>query len=666
MRKISQHACLCLSWVVLTACNSSLQSKDGSSDTLVTPESDYCAADQNLNGSTYTITGNAQFESRVTRYGISYSGQGTALSGWYLDNSFRVSPIARAEVHVYDSGGALIQCGETDLNGQFSLSVPAAANRSYTLQVLSRASNEAYKVSVLNDLTNNKPYTVSQNFSVGNSSPGNIGTLTASGDEHVDGQIAGGAFNIMNAILRANNFLRASAGSVGFTVTPKVSVFWKAGFNPNTYRGGPAGSGISYYSPGTHQLFILGGINGDVAFSDTDHFDDSVIMHEYGHFLEDIFGKSNSPGGSHNGDAVIDPRLAWSEGWANYIQAAIKTYTDANDTTKSSYIDTYGYKSSTNATSGFGQNIVFDLTADAANMASSDAPRANNEGLFREVSISRSLYKASSPTQISYVYNGTRLPSVNLPFKYIWQIFSTGDSSTTPAVNGFHSENIYFRSMGLFNYLLNSLIVLHQGDDPTTYAKLSSLSTVLSQERQPLDNLQYGAALVRKTSGSCNISLQPSRNLSSEKPLTCAPLSDPTCSDYAYASNQLSSNDFYRYCYDGSTNNTLTLSFTQAGSPTVDLNMTAYVQDYVYFEDVYGLAGQKSPFIVAATSWAPGTNNGTKSFSFAGLPAACYMINIKANTTNNDGTDKTTAQITTTTLQYSLSDNGGLLCPQAP
>lgn len=26
--------------------------------------------------------------------------------------------------------------------------------------------------------------------------------------------------------------------------------------------------------------------------ADTDHFDDSVIIHEYGHFLEDVYGKS--------------------------------------------------------------------------------------------------------------------------------------------------------------------------------------------------------------------------------------------------------------------------------------------------------------------------------------------------------------------------------------
>lgn len=643
------------SFALFTACSKNFETSSDSS-TATLPESEYCGSAQTISGGTFTVTGKAQFKSRKTSYGTSYSAGGSAMAGWYLDYTFNTNPIANAEVHIYDGGGNLIQCGETDGSGNFSLLIPDTVNSQYTLSVYSRAFNSTYKVSVLNDVNSNQPYKISTSFSSGSSSPVDAGTLTAEGDESVDSSLKGGAFNIMNDILKANNFLRLNA--TGFTVAPKVTVFWKAGFNPSTYIGGDAGSGLSFYSPGDYQLFILGGINGDVKTSDTDHFDDSVIMHEYGHFLEDVYGKSNSPGGSHNGDAVIDPRLAWSEGWANYIQSAIKTYVDSTDPSKSSYIDTYGYKANSGSTSGFGQNIVFDLTSDPLSTDSYDSPNVALEGMFREVSISRTLYKTTSPTTVTYTYNGTSgSPSIDIPFSYVWQVFSDGDSSSTPVIDGFHSDNIHFRNMGLFNYLLNAIITLHQTDDATTYGKLGSWATMTGQEKQATDNLEYGANLV---SGTCSdTTLQAVRNLSTGRAIACAPISG-TCTQYAYASNQLQSNDFYRYCFDGSSNPTLTLTTTQAGSTTLSMNI--YKENYVYFEEIYSLVGQSSPYILQSASISTA---GTRSVSLAGQPAGCYMVNIRASTTNADGTDKTTGQLTTA-WKYHLSNDGGLLCPTAP
>ena len=48
----------------------------------------------------------------------------------------------------------------------------------------------------------------------------------------------------------------------------------------------------SFYSSNLDSLFILGDV-----LSDTDEFDDHIIVHEWGHYFEDNFGRSDSVGG---------------------------------------------------------------------------------------------------------------------------------------------------------------------------------------------------------------------------------------------------------------------------------------------------------------------------------------------------------------------------------
>src|SRR6185295_15313242 len=104
----------------------------------------------------------------------------------------------------------------------------------------------------------------------------------------------------------------------------------------------------------------------DTDNSDTDHFDNSVIIHEYGHFLEDNMFNSDSPGGSHNGDKVIDPRLAWSEGWGNFIQGAVRNV--------ARYTDSLGNDDGTT-------RLIYDADMENAQIGN-DTPNANGEGNF--------------------------------------------------------------------------------------------------------------------------------------------------------------------------------------------------------------------------------------------------------------------------------------------
>jgi hypothetical protein len=73
----------------------------------------------------------------------------------------------------------------------------------------------------------------------------------------------------------------------------------------------------SYYARSSNGIFLLG------RPADDDGYDDAVILHELGHYVEDAYGDGDSPGGFHDG-APTDPRQAWSEGFATYLSSAVR------------------------------------------------------------------------------------------------------------------------------------------------------------------------------------------------------------------------------------------------------------------------------------------------------------------------------------------------------
>jgi hypothetical protein len=71
---------------------------------------------------------------------------------------------------------------------------------------------------------------------------------------------------------------------------------------------------------------------------DTDEYDEGVIAHELGHFVLEALGRSASPGGNHDLERALDPRLAFSEGFASFFAARLLAV--------ASIIDTFGPRQS--------------------------------------------------------------------------------------------------------------------------------------------------------------------------------------------------------------------------------------------------------------------------------------------------------------------------------
>ena len=78
-------------------------------------------------------------------------------------------------------------------------------------------------------------------------------------------------------------------------------------------------------------IYVLGDASGDLN-DDPDEFDNSVIAHEFGHYYEFFFSRSDSMGGPHGLSSLLDFRVAMGEGWGNAFQGFVHNDSFYRDT----------------------------------------------------------------------------------------------------------------------------------------------------------------------------------------------------------------------------------------------------------------------------------------------------------------------------------------------
>ncbi len=507
------------------------------------PESNYCTLNATF-ANPITVDGNARYQKRL----MDSSGLG-AISGTTF-------PIRKAEVVVLDSNDSIVQCTETDVSGNYSFTLPNDGE-TYKVKINSRSFNSDNKTSVLIDPNSNNTYFISQTFTA--DSTKTLPNLIASAS---DANLVAGAFNILDQSYRANEFLLNHAGS--FTVTHKVQMYWKKGFNPISYFGGDTDSGVSFYLPDYNKLFILGGINGDVATTDTDHFDDAVIIHEYGHFIENMYFASDSQGGAHSGNSVIDPRLAWSEGFSNFFASAV--------TGDPIYRDTYGHSG---GSTGYG--FYYDIENDENRVGNPmDTPTASGEGTFRELAVARFLWDAIDPHPDSGVDDDN--DGVQMPFSEMWSILTNQFKTGTP-----------FREISLF--------LQYQADHGST-----DISPLLSRSEMLMDATRAHYGTVRNPSSTdCVWTIQASAKTG-------------TTGTTFQRSNQFHSNDFYYHYHPGG-NLSATLNYDNSYA---DLDLYIYKNGYTfgYGDDIQIYSNKERPI------------DGGVEFVNGSAPAGHYMVNV--------------------------------------
>lgn len=568
-------------------------------------EAAYCASAISYSD-TVNVTVTANYIRRNPWGNSVNGGLGSAVtSGTHPATSH---PIRQAEVRVTDASGAVVQCGKTNDSGSATLQLPRG-DTSYTVSVNSRANHVLLKASVLNQPEQNQFYSLSETVSA--SANSSINLIAGA-----DGEILGAAFNILDQIYNSMEYLRSNVSncnsgqltgclnvSNSSNPLPKVTAYWTKGFNPNSYFGSTGG--LSFYLPGYYRLFILGGVNGDVNSSDTDHFDNSVIIHEFGHFLEDAVGVSDSPGGSHTGTKMIDPRLAWSEGWGNFFQAAVRG--------DNHYIDTLG-----NDDGQTDMAFYVDLET-VLSAAGYDYPTETGEGNFREFSVSRMLWDAIDSNQDNGGFGGNN-EAISGAFDEIWAAF-------TSATRGFPYTQYAFRNVGLFHLIQQK----HNKRDWTD---------VRAANRHHGNTSQYGEYV---TLGVCGT---PGYAGTYHYQITPANYS---ADDGSFSGSDLfRNNDFFHFKAPASGSHTITLTYQDANGSgqEADLDLYVYKEDYVF--------GASSSWVGYSRQNPTGVGNIENENATVNLTAgANYLINVFVYTGNGIGTQ----------AYYNIKYDGNLLCP---
>ena len=201
---------------------------------------------------------------------------------------------------IADADGAVLATTITGDNGRFALDVPAGTDGA--VHLLAAAMNASAERPIRVVRRDRQVHGFGGPAFPRGAAAADLVITEASGEAE--------AFNVFDMAVLSHDAVRT-----GLAITPApLTAVWERGSTDGTFYSGDS------------TIHLLG------STSDDDGYDDTVILHEIGHFFEDVVGRTDSPGGSHDGSPT-DPNLAWSEGFATYWALAVKQtpfYGDSN------------------------------------------------------------------------------------------------------------------------------------------------------------------------------------------------------------------------------------------------------------------------------------------------------------------------------------------------
>jgi len=284
---------------------------------------------------------------------------------------------------------------------------------------------------------------------------------------------------------------------------------------------------ITSHFDGDEKLYILGDAN-----SDTDEFDDHIIIHEWAHYFEANFSRADSIGGAHGEGDRLDIRVAFGEGWGNAYSAIA--------TDNPIYYDTLGQAQS----QGWSMNI--------------ESARKVVPGWFSEASVQRIIYDL-------YDAHDDGQDHLSLGFAPIYHVL-TGPQKITPAFTSLFSFITALKNEGadaaaiddiLGSEDIGSIDTIYGNDFYPLYADMSpneSFDICTSTKYgygNKLDNHKYirfridesGLYTVRVRQNNGNTS-DPDYMLFKTTPFTQAGISDDTDAGKAEEELMLSAGDY--------------------------------------------------------------------------------------------------------------------------
>ena len=236
-------------------------------------------------------------------------------------------PIRHAKVEVTDGAGVLVLATtSTGADGRFSVAVTVDAPL-IAARVVTDGRPSGYELRVVDNFvrvpTVGLLLDASQLYAVNTDAQTHLpGANVNVGDwllQDEDGTGVAQAFNIFDNGVDFFDWM-ATPGVNG--ALPTAAQFLVFAWDPLGTPGNPPPLFGSNYS----QQGVFIGSNPDPQASDTDGWSDTVILHETGHWFDDLFSRSDNPGGPHPGRQLQDPRLSYGEGAATFHCAKVREW----------------------------------------------------------------------------------------------------------------------------------------------------------------------------------------------------------------------------------------------------------------------------------------------------------------------------------------------------
>ncbi len=230
-----------------------------------------------------------------------------------LTRATQQRPAPAFVVEALDAHDTVIATTETDDAGAFRL--PIASGQDARIRVVSRTTHLRNDIRVVSDAGTERPYELStQRFRV-------AGGERFSFQADVGGVETAGAFNILAQFVRYLTHIDQAF----HRPLPPLFAFWRRGNNRTLPQGNiTAFLGEYHRHANTFALQIQGGDPaGREDASDSDQFDDPVILHEFSHFVVHTLAGHFSIGGIHQNGELHFPGQALDEGAATALGNAV-------------------------------------------------------------------------------------------------------------------------------------------------------------------------------------------------------------------------------------------------------------------------------------------------------------------------------------------------------
>ena len=256
----------------------------------------------------------------------------TSLGGG-LDISNPIeAPAREVIVEIIDANtAAILASTSTNASGEYSVAAPANRNVRVRAkaQMQKTGAPPTWNFRVLNNTNGDALYALDTDaFSTGTSNvTRDLHAATGwNGTGYMNSARAAAPFAILDTVYQAKELVLSADANAAFA---NLDLFWSPSnrgtvnaFCPDNgdigttfYQGAGTLDDCSSRNDLPAGIYILGDYaNGG---GDTDEFDQHIIAHEFGHYFEDRFSRSDSIGGSHSDTDRLDLRVAFGEGWGN-------------------------------------------------------------------------------------------------------------------------------------------------------------------------------------------------------------------------------------------------------------------------------------------------------------------------------------------------------------